>query len=97
MPKNARHTIRTAATEARTRGLERLRKPFARGILILIAKLLRRKPPSFSQTHGGPERYLLVLRRLYLLKSLYPFIHRIGGKVQIDRVHRHIHVDMVVD
>jgi len=45
---------------ARTKGLLRLpRKPFARGIFILIAMFQAGEVrPLFSQTHGGPERYL---------------------------------------
>src|SRR5258708_37120857 len=84
----------TAATEARTRGLERLlRKPFERGIFILIAKFLRRSRHSISQTHGGSERYLLVLRKLQNL--LYPFILRNKRKIQVHRMDDHVHVDAI--
>jgi hypothetical protein len=34
----------------------------------------------FSQTHGGPEHYLLVLRSFASL-LLYPFAAESGGKV----------------
>src|SRR5258708_34874698 len=83
----------TAATAARTRGLERLlRKPFDRGIFILIAKFLRRSRHSISQTHGGSERYLLVLRKVQNL--LYPFIVRNKRKIQGERMDDYIHSEV---
>src|SRR5262249_62293095 len=59
--------MRNATTPARTKGLFRLLwKPLLRGTVILIATFSGGSRHPFSQTHGGPERYLLVLRSIFL-------------------------------
>jgi hypothetical protein len=54
--------------------------------------------PNYSLRRMAGQSYLLVLRSFcpsLLYRFLNPFIQRIGGKFQIDRMHNHVHVDLV--